>query len=437
MPLISYSQNFEDVMLYRALKGVEQGFYIDVGAHDPEAGSVTKLFYDLGWQGINIEPIAEPFEVLKQARPRDVNLQICAGAEEGEILIHDIRPTGLATTDPDVLKMYQDPQFAQAYLDKDVSITEILSPLRTLTSVCEEYAPAQIHFLKIDVEGAEKEVLLGIDFARYRPWIVVVEATMPFSQEQTHATWEQLLLDGGYEFVYFDGLNRFYVAQEHRELGLAFQVPPNYFDNFVKAELVNQRKLTESVQEELAQTQCRLLAENDLVAHVRSELEKTVVRAVHAENMLAQEKALLEQTRREFAHSEAKRVHAEQTLHGLYNSRSWRITAPLRKAGDLVRRLRAIPHKVLARIKLGTRRRLAAVVPWLGKHPVLKSRLKRSMRFLPFLHALASKLVAISNEASAVSAMSCKSMASGNGALTPLEVKVLQDIQSAISARSL
>jgi hypothetical protein len=54
MPLISYAQNAEDVLLWRALGAVQDGFYIDVGANDPQEGSVTKLFYDAGWHGINV-----------------------------------------------------------------------------------------------------------------------------------------------------------------------------------------------------------------------------------------------------------------------------------------------------------------------------------------------------------------------------------------------
>jgi hypothetical protein len=64
MRFISYAQNFEDVMLWRALKGLKKGFYIDVGAHDPEVDSVTKAFYDRGWCGINIEPAEVPFRRL-------------------------------------------------------------------------------------------------------------------------------------------------------------------------------------------------------------------------------------------------------------------------------------------------------------------------------------------------------------------------------------
>lgn len=57
MNVISYSQNFEDIILWRALKNIENGFYIDVGANDPVVHSVTKLFYENGWRGINCEPV--------------------------------------------------------------------------------------------------------------------------------------------------------------------------------------------------------------------------------------------------------------------------------------------------------------------------------------------------------------------------------------------
>lgn len=41
-------------MLKRALKDIDCGFYIDIGANDSEIDSVTKAFYDEGWRGINI-----------------------------------------------------------------------------------------------------------------------------------------------------------------------------------------------------------------------------------------------------------------------------------------------------------------------------------------------------------------------------------------------
>ena len=54
--LISYSQNAEDIRLWRVFGGIDNGFYVDVGAADPSVGSVSRIFYDHGWSGINVEP---------------------------------------------------------------------------------------------------------------------------------------------------------------------------------------------------------------------------------------------------------------------------------------------------------------------------------------------------------------------------------------------
>src|SRR4051812_19442188 len=59
MTFISYAQNYEDIMLFRALRHVADGFYVDVGANSPDEHSVTKAFYERGWRGINIEPVME------------------------------------------------------------------------------------------------------------------------------------------------------------------------------------------------------------------------------------------------------------------------------------------------------------------------------------------------------------------------------------------
>ncbi|BCG81534.1 FkbM family methyltransferase [Mesorhizobium sp. 113-3-3] len=69
MPITSYAQNFEDVILWRALEHVERGFYIDIGAQDPVVDSVSLAFYERGWRGIHVEPSANYAEKLRAARP--------------------------------------------------------------------------------------------------------------------------------------------------------------------------------------------------------------------------------------------------------------------------------------------------------------------------------------------------------------------------------
>ncbi len=87
-------------------------------------------------------------------------------------------------------------------------------PVTTLARLCEQHNLHRIDFLKIDVEGAEAEVLLGGDWRRLRPRIIVTEAVTPGSNEPAWEEWEPLLLQHGYCLALFDGLNRFYVAQE-------------------------------------------------------------------------------------------------------------------------------------------------------------------------------------------------------------------------------
>lgn len=224
MSFISYAQNFEDVVLWRALKGVNSGFYIDVGAADPHEISVTKAFYDQGWSGINIEPTPIYFERLVRARPRDLNLNVAAGAAPGLMVLNQISGTGLSTSDGDV---------ARRHAEAGWQSLELTVPMLTLTSICESQEMTEIHFLKVDVEGAEADVLRGMDFSRFRPWIIVAEATKPLSSERAETSYEGLLLEHGYQRAYFDGLNMFYVADEHADLAHVLAAPPNVFDNYV------------------------------------------------------------------------------------------------------------------------------------------------------------------------------------------------------------
>lgn len=77
--ITSYAQNFEDILLYRTFKHQKKGHYVDIGAWHPVQDSVTKLFYDLGWSGINVEPVERYHQLLVKERPRDVNLRCLIG----------------------------------------------------------------------------------------------------------------------------------------------------------------------------------------------------------------------------------------------------------------------------------------------------------------------------------------------------------------------
>jgi FkbM family methyltransferase len=223
---VSYAQNAEDVLLHRALRDINQGTYVDVGANDPSGDSVTKAFYDRGWRGINIEPVTSLYDALVKQRPDDVNIQAAAGAADAKETLYEIPGTGLSTLDASIAERHR----AQGF-----KVDETHVRVRTLHSILAETPRPDIHFLKIDVEGWERKVLQGTNLSATRPWIIVIEATEPNTEVPSYREWEPLLLEHEYSFVFFDGLNRYYLARERQALKKAFSRPVNSADAFIKA----------------------------------------------------------------------------------------------------------------------------------------------------------------------------------------------------------
>jgi FkbM family methyltransferase len=226
MPIISYAQNFEDVIIWRALRHIKAGVYIDVGAQDPTVDSVSRLFYEQGWRGIHVEAQLAWATLLSDARPDEVVLPVALSDKNGTIKFYEIPLDGggLSTGNASVATYHREIHHLEVH--------ETVVPTVTLDEVFSTIDGPDIHWLKIDVEGMEGIVIDGWRDKTRRPWIVVIESTFPTTQRQTHETWEQKILDIGYTFAYGDGLNRFYVSNEKRDLLASFGTPPNVFDNF-------------------------------------------------------------------------------------------------------------------------------------------------------------------------------------------------------------
>lgn len=242
MSMVSYAQNREDVALDRLFPRGKAGFYIDVGANDPLLYSVTKHFYDLGWHGINVEPSRGPFAALEAARPRDVNLNVAVSDRAGELTLFEFAGilSGISTLSE---------RHATRHREAGLPNAPRTVPTLTLSEICERYVDGPIDFLSVDVEGHEAQVLAGADWTRYRPRVVLVEATEPNTLDgagdtprmlvPAHDRWEPILLDAGYLFATFDGLNRFYVRPEDADLIPVLQVPVNIADGYRPYELVD------------------------------------------------------------------------------------------------------------------------------------------------------------------------------------------------------
>lgn len=220
----SYAQNFEDVILWRVLGDVPVGFYIDLGAQHPVQDSVSKFFYEQGWRGIHVEPLRIYSDLLREDRPDEDVVRAGISEEPGELVVYTFPGTGLSTADPDIALTHKT-GLGREWIEEIV-------PAMTLSQLFERAGREIVHWLKIDVEGHERSALASWGSSPVRPWVVLVEATYPNTQVETHQEWEFLLVSRGYMFVYADGLNRYYLheTQNHRSKG--FKYPPNYFDHF-------------------------------------------------------------------------------------------------------------------------------------------------------------------------------------------------------------
>jgi len=214
-----YSQFYEDYILAYVLRDVASGTYVDVGAHDPDLGSVTKHLYRRGWRGVNIEPNPERLAALVKGRPDDENIGVGISDARATLPFYRFqKAAGLSTFDRDVALGHQKAGFVFDVLD---------IPVTTLTDVLDRNPKVNggFEFLNVDVEGFERQVLAGLDFAKYPASLVMVESTAPLTEEPTHQRWEPILLEAGYRFAMDDGLNRYYVrAADQRFLGRFLEV---------------------------------------------------------------------------------------------------------------------------------------------------------------------------------------------------------------------
>lgn len=413
--LISYAQNFEDVILWRVLGHIEGGRYIDVGAQSPDVDSVSLVFYERGWRGIHVEPTQHYSDLLRTRRPDEQVLQVAVTNSPGELRFFDVADTGLSTLDEGI---------AQEHRDAGFKVSEVRVPAVTLDSVFEMSGPGEIHWLKIDVEGAEREVIEGWK-GPHRPWVLVVEATRPQSPELNHHLWDPMVLAKGYSFAYFDGLNRFYVSDAHPELATALTCGPNVFDDFVlapqsafcsaanaaaaeamaqvrasAAEAAEQQRASAAEAEAqqrtaAAQASARLLEATQKIESLEGELQARR----DAEATFQREKSLIVEAagayREEFqravaqnqvfaveiARRDAEVARLNEVVHALLTSTSWRITRPLRGLKYLVTQ----PTMFARRVVLAAMRRVA-------QRPAVARPLNSLLKRVPRLHA---KLISV------------------------------------------
>ncbi|WP_342316950.1 FkbM family methyltransferase [Lysobacter sp. FW306-1B-D06B] len=380
--LISYAQNFEDVMLWRALGHVEHGSYIDIGAQSPDEDSVSRMFYEQGWRGIHVDAATTYAQQLRAARPDEVVIHAAVSDTPGTLSFYEMPKTGLSTLDPTLAERHS----------SKFEVIETVVPSITLDEVLAR-APGDVHWLKVDVEGAETSVLRSWRESPVRPWVVVVESTLPMTKVENHHEWDPILVEKGYEFVYFDGLNRFYVSSEHPELVAAFAVPPNVFDGVSLSGTATSAfgaRWREQWAEQERKWSNELAASESNVAGLRRDLENVESARNRLDELLKEQLAQGQWLAREWKQShetianlreQAHRweLEAQQGQHQvalMASSLSWRVTWPIRFTGRVLRMLFRSPAKFVGAAKRGVKRGASpffvAVAGPINRRPALR-----------------------------------------------------------------
>jgi FkbM family methyltransferase len=162
-----HSQFKQDEYVEKTIfKGYKNGIFMDIGAHDGVTFNNTLYFEKVnGWTGYNIEPIKRVYDKLVENRPACVNIQCAISNVDGsaEFLCN----TGHTEMISGLKESYDKRHFERLERENRTSggATALIQVnTHRFETICDKYNIRHIHYLSIDVEGAEFDVIKSINF---------------------------------------------------------------------------------------------------------------------------------------------------------------------------------------------------------------------------------------------------------------------------------
>lgn len=147
-------------VIFKMFPGVKNGFFLDVGSGHGTIGSNTKALEELGWTGICVDPFPSHMEDRTCRMEKEV-----VSSTSGQIVKFHTH-SGLGGIADTLGKWKTEAEKSPVVELKTTTLGELLSRAQ---------APGFIHFLSVDIEGAELEALKGIPFDRYRFGAMAIE----------------------------------------------------------------------------------------------------------------------------------------------------------------------------------------------------------------------------------------------------------------------
>ena len=195
---LSFSQEGEDLVLYRLIGHKTSGFYVDIGAHHPYRFSNTYKFYQLGWRGINIDPLPGSMKLFKEERPRDISLEVAiVNSPNQQLNYYMFAEPALNTMDEQIAKQ------RALTVPTDKIIKTIPVPSYELADVLDKHLPNYqvIDFFSIDVEGMDFNVIQSNNWDKYQPNFVVLESLNSNLKEDLKSKLTVFLMEKKYQLV--------------------------------------------------------------------------------------------------------------------------------------------------------------------------------------------------------------------------------------------
>lgn len=175
------------------------GVFVEVGANDPNEFSQTWFLEQKGWQGILIEPQAACCERLRRERKSSRVFQVACSSpgKTGEVLFHFAKFSAFSSLEKNV----DDPEVEYERSERVQVVT--------LDDVLAQAGNPTVDFVSIDTEGTELDVLKGLDLARCRPALILLE-------DKVHGLEKHFYLKRmRYKLVKRTSVNNWYVPEEH------------------------------------------------------------------------------------------------------------------------------------------------------------------------------------------------------------------------------
>lgn len=194
-----YSQFGQDKWIIgKVFPGVADGYFVDIGAGDGTRLSNSKALEELGWTGVAIDPFPTNWKGRKCMLFREV-----VSSKEGEVL--EFRKAGGLGGIDEYIHQYRDILGrARVIKLKTTTIGDILDRAG---------APSFIHYVSLDIEGAEYEALKGFPFSKYKVGAFTIEHNF---EEPRRRQIRELLEKNGYRFVKQQVVDDWYLSGDER-----------------------------------------------------------------------------------------------------------------------------------------------------------------------------------------------------------------------------